>query len=185
VNIIEKIVHAIVHLFGKKAEPDVGIAKPVDPPPPVRHFGRVPVGTPPLTPPDLDILTRTLSGEAAQRVPDALQGIKAIVHVVRNRAIHMKTDAATECLRRLQFSCWNLDDPNRARIKALSPVSAEYQKLRALAEDAWDEADITGGALHYYNPSIASPAWRHEGRETLRVAGHSFRAGVKWLRKVE
>lgn len=132
---------------------------------------------PPLSEADLDTLVRTLHGEVRGEPRD---GAIAVVHVIRNRAIRRGTNAATECLRPWQFSCWNANDPNRKVIMGLRPDSEAYKHWVQIAEEAWRMQDTTGGALHYFNPSIAAPAWRHEGRETLRVGGHSFRAGVAW-----
>ena len=126
---------------------------------------------------DLDTLARTLHGEVRGE-PEA--GAIAVCHVVRNRAIRKGTNAATECLRPWQFSCWNANDPNRKVITALRSDSEDYRHWCRIAEKAWQMPDTTGGALHYFNPSIAAPAWRNEGRETLRVGGHVFRTGVRW-----
>ena len=126
---------------------------------------------------DLDTLARTLHGEVRGE-PEA--GAVAVVHVIRNRAIRRGTNAATECLRPWQFSCWNANDPNRKVITSLRSDSDAYKRWARIAEAAWQAPDVTGGALHYFNPAVASPAWRNEGKETLRVGQHVFRAGVKW-----
>lgn len=136
-----------------------------------------PVFGPALRQTDIDTLARTLHGEVRGEPRD---GAIAVVHVIRNRAIKKGTNAATECLRPWQFSCWNSNDPNRAVITALKPESEAYKKWAALAEEAWELPDMTGGALHYFNPKVANPAWGKEGRETLRVGNHVFRAGVAW-----
>jgi len=132
---------------------------------------------PPLSEADLDTLVRTLHGEVRGEPRD---GAIAVVHVIRNRAVRRGTNAATECLRPWQFSCWNANDPNRKVITSLRPESEAYRHWVAIAREAWARPDITGGALHYFNPAVAQPAWRNEGKETLRIGGHVFRAGVKW-----
>lgn len=132
---------------------------------------------PPLSEADLDTLVRTLHGEVRGEPRD---GAIAVAHVIRNRAIRRGTNAATECLRPWQFSCWNANDPNRKVITSLRPDSEAYRHWVAIAREAWARPDITGGALHYFNPAVAQPAWRNEGKETIRIGGHVFRAGVKW-----
>lgn len=35
-------------------------------------------------------------------------------------------------------------------------------------------ADNTGGATHFYNPSVAQPAWRDQLKKTVRLGNHDF-----------
>jgi len=130
---------------------------------------------------DRDILTRTLWGEARGE-PEA--GQIAVVHVVRNRVIARGTNAATECQRPWQFSCWNTNDPQRARLEALLPISDVYLALAKVVDKAWPLPDVTGAARHYYAPAAmvpknSVPPWaKPPARETLRIGGHIFYAGV-------
>lgn len=130
---------------------------------------------------DLDVLTRTLYGEARSEPDD---GVVAVVHVVRNRALARRTDAATECLRPWQFSCWNQGDPNLAKLRALKSDDPHYVRLSNLARKAWDLPDITRGAKNYYAPKGMPggkpPGWASApgARETLKVGGHIFIAGI-------
>ncbi len=139
----------------------------------------VPAGTPALSADDLDILTRTLWGEARGE-PEA--GQAAVVHVIRNRAIRKGTDAARECQRPAQFSCWF--DAQKGKLLALRTDDPLYVKLAAVARMAWDKPDTTGGALHYYAPAGMPggkpPSWAAQGTETLRIGGHIFLKGVPW-----
>lgn len=132
---------------------------------------------PPLSAVDRDILTRTLFGEARG---EPLAGQVAVVHVLRNRVIARKSNAAAECQRPWQFSCWLETDPNRRKLDALRPDSAEYQTLAAVVDAAWPEPDTVQGARHYYATSMpAPPKWaKPPAREVARIGGHAFWAGV-------
>lgn len=127
---------------------------------------------------DLDILTRTLWGEARGE-PRA--GQIAVVHVIRNRALHRRTSAAVECQRPWQFSCWNRDDPNRAPMLALRVDHPDYLRLRDVAEEAWAMQDTTQGARHYYAISMhPPPTWStYPGaKAVMTIGGHIFLRGV-------
>jgi uncharacterized protein (TIGR02594 family) len=126
---------------------------------------------------DLDVMVRTLWGEARGE-PET--GQVAVVHVIRNRAIHRRTDAATECQRRAQFSCWS--DAQRPNLLALRTDDPLYVALAKVARMAWETADITDGARHYYAPrgmpGGVPPDWAASGLETLRIGGHVFLKNV-------
>ncbi|MDO9712467.1 cell wall hydrolase [Paracraurococcus lichenis] len=132
---------------------------------------------PPLSAADRDILVRTVWGEARGE-PEA--GQVAVVHVVRNRALARRSSAAVECQRRWQFSAWNADDPNRAKMLSLKPADPDYQRIAAVVDRAWAAPDTVADARHYYALSIdRTPAWaRPPAREVARIGGHVFFAGV-------
>ena len=71
---------------------------------------------------DAEILTlaRTLYGEARG---EPREGIEAVANVILNRVLSNRypNTIAKVCLQRLQFSCWNDNDPNRKIISRLMP----------------------------------------------------------------
>lgn len=165
---LQKLLAFLASLGKPRETPIIVDSKPVTP-------------WPPLGAVDRDILTRTLWGEARGE-PE--EGQIAVVHVVRNRVIHRGTNAATECQRPRQFSCWNTDDPQRERLLALLPISDAYVKLARVVDKAWLLPDVTGGARHYYAPKAmvppgAVPKWaKPPAVESARVGGHIFFVGV-------
>lgn len=165
---LSKLIEFLAKLTKTRETPIITDGQPV---PPWGPLGAV----------DRDILTRTLWGEARGE-PE--EGQIAVVHVVRNRAIHRGTNAATECQRPWQFSCWNTNDPQRPKMEALARASDVYLRLAAVVDKAWTLPDVTGGARHYYAPKAmvppgAVPKWaRPPAVESARVGGHIFFVGV-------
>jgi len=108
---------------------------------------------------DIDTLARTLMGEAK---PNDMTSATAIACVIMNR-VHFPNwpDSAGEvCLQSWQFSCWNENDPNRARIMAIGASSKWFRECTQIAADAVNGKidDFTIGATHYHMPSV-SPKW--------------------------
>jgi hypothetical protein len=135
---------------------------------------------------DEDTLARTLYGEARGE-PD--QGQIAVAWVIRNRAQNPRFAGdllgkpgaiARVCLARWQFSCWNENDPNRAKIEGLNVALIPRQWTIADNVLTGRAADITGGADHYH--TIAAPGWADKWppgwaqaySETARFGGHVF-----------
>lgn len=158
-----------------------GLFRPKPPPaiegPPVEPALALYKDAPSFSAHDRDIVIRTLWGEARG---EPFSGQVAVVHVIRNRAMRKGTSMAYECLRPLQFSCWNKNDPNEKLIRAMSPESWEYISMGNAVEYAMQRPDITGGALHYHAKSI-KPAWaKPPGEVSLQLGGHIFWKGVPW-----
>ncbi len=135
---------------------------------------------------DLDTLARTLWGEARGE-PD--QGKVAVAWVIANRASrpafagHLLGRAGAVdrvCKAPWQFSCWNLDDPNRAQLIALHPIAMAVELQIATDVLKGDLSDPTNGADHYHTidaPAWATawpPGWAASMRQTARFGGHVF-----------
>lgn len=138
-----------------------------------------------LTQADRVVLIRTVAGEArGERDPFRT----AVVHVVRNRVIARGSNAATECLRPWQFSCWNLNDPNRQVIERMRPGEKLYEELAVLVARAWREPDTTKGSRHYYCPrgmpidpgtgARKVPVWAIGRKPAVIIGPGYFFAGV-------
>ena len=137
---------------------------------------------PALTATDRDVLTRTLYGEAANETE---AGQIAVIHVMRNRLLRGPASRfggtpAEVCQKPWQFSCWNPNDPQRARLLSLDPASATYQRLAAVVDKAWAMQDSVAKADHYFASYIATPSWAAPpAHETVRHGVHQFYAGVR------
>jgi N-acetylmuramoyl-L-alanine amidase len=124
---------------------------------------------------DRELLAKTLQAEAGNQ---GIGGMLAVGSVIRNR---MKQGGSLSdvILAPAQFSAWN---------KVTGAVGGEQgQDMAALrpSEDAYAAADailsgnapdLTGGATHYYNPSISNPAWGKEkaGGDWTKIGAHIF-----------
>ena len=131
---------------------------------------------------DDDVLTlaRTIYGEArSQKEPTA--GREAVAHVVMTRVLrkHLGDNTITKvCRHNKQFSCWNLDDPNRPVIVAANRgANPIFDQCYAIAEQVAQNqlADNTGGATHYYSETIAPPNWaKPPAQRTTKIGSHLF-----------
>jgi N-acetylmuramoyl-L-alanine amidase len=130
------------------------------------------------TPADIETMIRTVHGEARG---ESLLGKIAVAHVILNRAKKggwWGNTVAGVCKMPWQFSCWNENDPNRAKImRATPPELAECAEAAALAlSGIW--ADPTNGACHYMVKGTKA-TWA-EGREPdLQIGAHVFYRGIK------
>lgn len=102
---------------------------------------------------DSYIAAATLFEEARNQ---GIDGMKAVYHVILNRARHTGSSVSDICLSRKQFTCWN----NK------SPYEIDYNKTTGRDAKAWAAAksivndpgsDITSGSTHYFTGKV--PFW--------------------------
>ncbi|WP_342355331.1 cell wall hydrolase [Rhizobium changzhiense] len=133
---------------------------------------------------DLIILARTIYGEARG---EPQQGAEAVANVVINRlnAGGFGNTIAKVCLKPSQFSCWNLNDANRAKIKDKQPHSgdAAFDRCFNVARKAviGGLADVTDGATHFYAITSNLPSWVRKSRNpvlTITIGHHAFYSGI-------
>lgn len=125
-----------------------------------------------MTPGDLDILARTIYGEARNQ---PYQGQKAVAHVILNRVKKYPKDntIAKACLRHAQFSAWNAGDPNLIKMQLVSTVDKAFREAMRAALESYDEDDFTKGATHYHTKSV-SPPWSKGKTPCLVIQDHLF-----------
>lgn len=107
---------------------------------------------------DVDIMARTLFGEAASgNVEDA----EVIASTIYNRIVFNNwPDTATAvCLQPWQYSCWNSNDPGRARIQNASGRWFELCRDIAFSTLKGVNSYIDLGLTHYYATYVARPKW--------------------------
>lgn len=142
---------------------------------------------PPPTPGSaVDVLARTLFGEARG---ESVKGKEAVAAVVMNRVRRARErggaywwGATVEqvCLKPWQFSCWNQTDPNRAKIEAVGMDNRVFRTCVRIARRAVAGviADPTGGATHYHVRDLAPP-WSRGRVPAAEIGGHVFFADVE------
>ncbi len=125
---------------------------------------------------DLDIMARTIFGEAgAGNEKSAI----AIANVIMNRVRlpNWPDDVAGVCLQPWQFSCWNSNDPNRARILAADYRSQWLTDCRKIAAKVRAEpggaTDPTNRATHYHTFAVA-PSWSRKKTPCYNDGYHYF-----------
>lgn len=127
---------------------------------------------------DLDILTRTLWGEARG---EREEGKIAVAHVIFNRVRSERfkpvTTVAKACMQRDQFSCWD----DRREMWHISKANDEYRQLKETAIRAlWmyrEGHDYSGHATFYLKCSGRHrwwPDWTREMRLTKIIGHHAF-----------
>jgi N-acetylmuramoyl-L-alanine amidase len=134
---------------------------------------------------DLDVLTKTMYGEARgeyQKLDVGVKGLIAVGNVVINRwrtPNHFGKTIYETCLEPYQFSCWNQNDPN---FQIISRGNLDHCRIFRLCKD-WAERmlqeegipDLTFGANHYYASSMEKlPKWAVGQQPTLTLGGHIF-----------
>lgn len=127
----------------------------------------------------VDILARTLWGEARG---EPVRGIEAVAAVVMNRVRHggwWGDTVETVCRKPMQFSCWNPDDPNRAKLDQVTEADRIFRICVRIARRAigGSLADPTNGATHYH-ARFVHPLWARGRAPSAEIGNHVFYADV-------
>jgi cell wall hydrolase len=144
----------------------------------------------PLSSYDLRVLAQTIWGEARG---ERLEGRAAVGYVILHRAdlardwlrryrrrhiLYGDGSVAGACLQRLQFSCWNEGDPNRAHLDGLTTADPVFREISDLVDDLVYRRipeDPIPGATHYITEiALAAAPPGHWSRSMIRVGkvGH-------------
>lgn len=140
-----------------------------------------------VTAEDFVILGRTIYGEARG---EPLAGKIAVGRIIINRAeIDLGNDGKPDwwgetirgvCQRDQQFSCWNMNDPNRAKLMAIPFKDRIFATCLAAAgmAIAGEGAPWLATCTHYHARGVMPP-WA-KGKAPAGVIGqHLFYAGIK------
>ena len=131
---------------------------------------------------DLDVLARTMWGEARN---EGRAGMQAVANVVMNRVNSRRfpNTAAKVCKQPWQFSVWNKGDPNLEKMKRVTISDSRFKLALEIAEKALSGnlRDITGGADHYLNIAFTNeirggslPHWVNLDKKTTDIGRHTF-----------
>lgn len=128
---------------------------------------------------DIDILARTLWGEARG---EGKTGMEAVASVILNRRKDTRwpNTIAEVCLQPRQFSCWNLNDPNRAKLLSVDHADRHFSVAYAIAAAAAADmvTDMTFGANHYLTARLfnspSRPSWADPTCLKCAVGSHVF-----------
>lgn len=131
---------------------------------------------------DVDILARTLYGEARgelSRLDGGIGSLIAVANVIMNRyqrgGWYGKTIREV-CLKPWQFSCWNPTDRNLPLL--LEPLGGKVfglckQVAEEVMEGRWP--DLTGGCDHYHATTLKDlPKWALSGHPQFKIGQHVF-----------
>ena len=117
-------------------------------------------------------MTRTVWAEARGEIPE---GWTAVAWVIRNRVEDPAWWGNTPkgvCQKPWQFSCWNTNDPNRAKLLALPVTDQLYVSIKNVCQHVLDGliSDPTGGA-DYYEVIGVNAKWA-VGQTPVATIGH-------------
>tara|TARA_B110001454_G_C12656913_1_gene407884 strand:+ start:287 stop:790 length:504 start_codon:yes stop_codon:yes gene_type:complete len=110
--------------------------------------------------PDQEIIAMTILGEARNQ---GEAGMYAVACIIQKRATNRGISARAVCKEDSQFSCWNKNDPNRAKLPALlnnNNKQAKYAKRLALSIGKL-ETTYVNNADHYCT-LIKKPYWSYK-----------------------
>lgn len=129
-----------------------------------------------MKPDPADTLARTVWAEARG---EGVAGMEAVSAVIINRARFPRwwgRDVESVCRAPWQFSCWNSDDPNLPKLRAVTTADPQFRQAAAIAARALAGTlpDPTGGADSYFDPRAASPAWANGRRPVAVIGNHRF-----------
>jgi len=129
---------------------------------------------------DVDVLARTIYGEARG---ESVRGKEAVACVIMNRVKRAKDrggywwgDSVEKvCLRPWQFSCWNANDPNRAKLEQVEPGHRVFDTCLRIARRAVSGClnDTTRGATHYHTEHV-NPPWSRGRPACAEIGRHLF-----------
>lgn len=125
---------------------------------------------------DWELLARTLQAEAGNQGPE---GMIAVGSVIMNRAGGDPRKIRDVILKRGQFSAWNsltgyAGGEQGQDMENMQPSEMAFTVAANLINNKY--TDPTGGATHYYNPTISSPAWGQSkaGGDWQQIGDHLF-----------
>jgi hypothetical protein len=137
---------------------------------------------------DVDIVARTIYGEARG---ESEEGQIAVGFVAFNRSEDAQKTGrrqfgdgspASACLQPFQFSCWNANDPNAAKLRALDADDPDpvFAKCLRIAEEVLSGQipDPTNGATFYHTSNI-SPPWSRGQTPCAEIGRHKFYKGIR------
>lgn len=102
-------------------------------------------------------------------------GIRAVIHVIANRAAKSGKSWAHEVYRKLQFSSMTYgSDPQLSFIpESPDPVFSDCYEIATTIMDGGD-FDLTQGATHYFADTIPMPEWAKTMTQTAKFGHHIF-----------
>ncbi len=106
------------------------------------------------------------------------EGKQGVAQVIYNRMTDPQRrwprTAIAVCKERLQFSCWNANDPNCNKYP--EAADASWEDSCNAVSDVFDKriVDVTHGANCYYERHISPPHWATPNEQTVEIGNHIF-----------
>lgn len=102
-------------------------------------------------------------------------GIRAVLHVIANRATARNKSWAEIVYQRLQFSSMTYPEDPQLTLVPVAPDPA-FVDCFEIADTIWNggDFDLTNGALFYFNPAVVLPTWAASMTKVATVGHHDF-----------
>ena len=135
---------------------------------------------------DIEVMARTLWGEDRAGGCDGMEAVAAVVmNRYRSPVRWWKIDVpgyadgtvGAVCRKPYQFSCWLSNDPNRAKLLAVTTEDEAYSLALEIANEAVDGklTDPTHGATYYHADTVKMlPSWAKDRSPCARTGGNVF-----------
>ena len=128
---------------------------------------------------DLWVAAQTAWGEARNQ---GEQGLAAVLWVIRNRHVYhrrWKQHSLTSiCQEPLQFSCWNVGNPNLAQLQQVLLTDTIFRQALHLALDVYSvtasTTSLVGKSTHYYVAGSRMPLWASGRTPYVQIKDHLF-----------
>jgi N-acetylmuramoyl-L-alanine amidase len=131
----------------------------------------------------LPTMAQTIFGETRGEPFDGQVGVGWVIRRRAERPGWWGIDIKGVCLKRLQFSCWNENDPNLAVIRAATLDQPTYLQCMGVAALVLSGGldDPTGGATSYFRPGPngETPDWADSLKFLISIGNHMFYGGPK------
>jgi N-acetylmuramoyl-L-alanine amidase len=123
----------------------------------------------------VDLLARTLWGEARGEGAAGMAAVAAVVLNRLKRPARFGAGIEAVCRAPKQFSCWNQGDPNRERALTVTEADRAFAAARRIARRALAGAldDPTRGACHYHAAGCF-PRWARGRAPCAAIGRHLF-----------
>jgi N-acetylmuramoyl-L-alanine amidase len=102
-------------------------------------------------------------------------GMRAVLHVIANRAKAENKTWAEVVYKPLQFS--SMTYPHDPELSVIPhPPDPQFVDAYELADSifAGGDFDLTNGATYYFNPNVVRPAWAASMKKVASVGHHDF-----------
>lgn len=124
---------------------------------------------------EVQVFARTIYGEARGEYKKyGRKALEAVGLVIANRSKQRKQTITKVCLQPYQFSCWNVDDPNRKIILNVTTSDSLFIMCLDVANKIMQGQchDFLEGANHYYSDTMNEQPWWAKGKTPVAHIGH-------------
>lgn len=125
--------------------------------------------------PELYTAALTVWREARGEPYEGKQGVAQVIYNRMTDAQRRWPRTAIEvCKQRLQFSCWNPNDPNSHKFPLESDAAWKDSCTAVTQVFQMEIPDVTKGANCYYERHIPPPFWAEPEKRTVEIGNHIF-----------